>query len=141
MTLTNIERRWAHAVFEAIFPRGKGVVKVGVLDLDLDGYLDGLSHQWPALAWGTFRVSLLLVVLASVIFLKTLRSYSKISLEKRISVLERLYKSEIYYFRSVVVFLKATAGMLYGAGIREVIAPGRAPSPVALIQLRSGKAR
>ena len=46
VALTHFERRWAHAAFETIFPGpDRGVLPLGICDMDLDGFIDKTLAQ------------------------------------------------------------------------------------------------
>src|SRR5579884_4316660 len=48
MSLSRIERSWVSEIWDAIFPRGAGTrLRVGVRDLDVEGFLDDLERSMP----------------------------------------------------------------------------------------------
>ncbi|MBL8682295.1 MAG: hypothetical protein JNK05_24215 [Myxococcales bacterium] len=137
-TMTETEKRIARAAYDAMYPGDpSGRVKVGIADGDIEGFLDDLGESWEWLAFTALRAGLVLIALGSIVFARSLRPYWSLSREKRLHVLDRLYKSDVYVVRQVITMQKATAGFLYGAMIRSEIAPGRAPEvDEALVEWR-----
>jgi hypothetical protein len=132
MTMTRIEKRIARAAFDAMYPGDPaGRVKTGIADGDIEGFLDELARSWEWIAFATLRAGLLCVALASFVVARTLRPFWSLSRDERRRVLDALYKGDNYYLRQLVTMQKATAGFLYGAMIREAIAPGK-PAAVDL---------
>jgi|LNFM01.1.fsa_nt_gb hypothetical protein len=137
-TLTDIEKRIARGTYDAMYPGDPdGRVKTGIADGDIEGFLDELGESWEWLAFTALRGGLWLIALSAIVFARTLRPFWTLERDKRLAVLDRLYKSDVYVVRQVITMQKATAGFLYGAMIRSEIAPGRAPAvDEALVEWR-----
>lgn len=127
-TMTETEKRIARAAYDAMYPGDpSGRVKTGIADGDIEGFLDDVGASWEWLAFTALRAGLLLIAVSSIVFARTIVPFWELPRERRLAVLDRLYKSDVYVVRQVITMQKATAGFLYGAMIRQEIAPGRAP--------------
>lgn len=125
MKLLPIERRWMHAVLDAMFPRGASPeLPMGVLDLDVDAFLDDMvaSQTWMGAAG--LRASFAFVACSPMVTMGTPRTLDKIAPERREVALGKLYKSRFYLVRQFVMLTKATGAMLYCAApqARDVMA-------------------
>ncbi len=128
MSMTETEKHIARGVYDAMYPGDpNGRVKVGVADGDIEGFLDELGASWEWLAFTTLRVSFIAVAIAAVFIARSFKRFDELSRDKRTKVLYALYSSDNYFVRQLITMQKATAGFLYGAMIRDSIAPGRAP--------------
>ncbi|MFO0561802.1 MAG: hypothetical protein U0269_27570 [Polyangiales bacterium] len=136
MTMTRFEKRIARGVYDAMFPGDeKSEAKtdankprrVGVADGDIEGFLDELAASWEWIAFTTLRASFWVVAIASIFIARSLSRFDRLPLERRLRVLRALYTSDNYFVRQLVTMQKATAGFLYGAMVRNTVAPGRAP--------------
>lgn len=143
MKLTEIERRWARAALDSMFPCGGDPrLPIGISDLDVDGYLDDLGRCWPAMVFFVFRLALVVIGLAPLVLLRRLCTFHRLGSEDRLRVLEKLYASRIYFVRQLVTLVKATGGLLYGgsARVRAAIAPGNNASAERWVRLRRNEA-
>jgi len=134
MILSSIERRWAHAVLDAMFPRDAvDDLPEGIVDLDVDGYLDDLLSSVPLVSAAGMRAGFAAITFAPPFTIYKLRTFVGLGEEDRMRVLEKLYKSPVYHVRQLVVLVKTTGAMLYCA----------APSARAVMQdgLRRGRPR
>jgi len=141
MKISVVERRWAHLIFDTIFPRNAHPnLQLGAEDCDIEGYLDEVSRVWPAFSLLALRATLLFVILATPFVLRRPRSFAAASPADRERVLDVLYSSPIYYIRGLVVLMKALAGILYGSdpAVRATLLRGHARS---LTVLTAGGAR
>lgn len=132
MSLTALERRWSHEIFDAIYPAGVDPrVPYGVRDCDIDGYLDECMAIWPTISVIGYRFSVLAVGLASIVLLRTWRTFGRLSVDERVRVLTMLYASNVYVVRQLVILMKVTAGIIYGsaAKVREPMMQGAVEGP------------
>lgn len=128
MSMTQTEKGIARGVYDAMFPSDpNGRVKVGIGEGDIEGFLDELGASWEWIAFTTLRVSFVLVAVVALFMLRTMDRFDERPREERLRVLRALYESDNYFVRQLITMQKATAGFLYGAMIRDTIAPGRAP--------------
>ncbi|MEI8257885.1 MAG: hypothetical protein WCJ30_19590 [Deltaproteobacteria bacterium] len=115
-SLSELERRWAHEIFDAIYPAGVDPrLPYGVRDCDIDGYLDECMATWPMLTIIGFRATVFAVGLASIVLLRTWRTFSRLSTDERVRVLTMLYANNLYVVRQLVILMKVTAGIVYGS--------------------------
>lgn len=114
MKLTRMERRWAHAILGAMFPRGAAAqMPHGIEDLHLDSYLDDAMDVLPPLAaWG-LRAGLAAINLAPPVTVFRPATFTMLTPHERERVLQALAHSPIYYARQLVVLIKTTGAMLY----------------------------
>lgn len=142
-SITKPEVRVARATFEAIFPSNASKrLPVGIADGDIEGYLQDITESWQLLPVLTLRAALFLVAFSAIFLAPSLRPFHQLPEKTRLKVLTKLYESNNYFIRQLVVMLKAVGGLLYGAMIRPTLAPGHAPEKSeALISLRSHKAQ
>jgi hypothetical protein len=140
MKLTGIERVWARDVLDSMYPRDADpVLPTGIVDLDVDAYLDDLGRSWPRLTFLVFRFAIVCIALAPFVLLRRLRTFHQLSRSERLRVIERMYASNAYVVRQLVVLVKAAGGIFYGASmqVREVLIDRMPPPPTdALVQLR-----
>lgn len=119
MSFTALERRWANEIFDAIYPAGVDPrVPYGVRDCDVDGYLDECQRIWPTLTVVGFRVTLFAIGLASVVLLRTWRTFGRLTVDERVRVLSMLYVSRFYVVRQLVILMKVSAGVVYGSTLK-----------------------
>ena len=119
MKLSTLERRWVHEVFDTMYPPGADPrVPFGVRDCNIDGYIDDLQVHWPALSVISFRATVIIIAISSIFLLGTWRTFHRLTTAERLRVLEKLYVSRFYVVRSLVILIKASAGILYGSSPR-----------------------
>jgi hypothetical protein len=115
-SLTRVERSWARATLEAIYPaRSCDALPLGIGDLDVEGFLADLLRRIPLTSALGLRVAIWIVALAPIFLLRRFVTVNRLgSLEQQAIVLA-LLSSSIYAVRQLVTALKATGGLLYGA--------------------------
>jgi hypothetical protein len=119
MKLSTLERRWVHEEFDTMYPPGADPrVPLGARDCDIDGYIDDVERQWPTFSIVGFRVTVVIIAVASIFLLGTWRTFHRLTTAERLRVLEKLYVSRFYVVRSLVILIKASAGILYGSSPR-----------------------
>jgi hypothetical protein len=136
-TLMRFERRWAHAMFETIFPGPpRGALPVGIADMDLDGFLDETFTQIPAESMIGLRITIWVVALSPLFVLRRFRSIAGLGVDDRERLLGALLTSRIYFVRQLLLSLKAIGSLLYcgDRALRKVITAGP-PQPSALLVL------
>jgi hypothetical protein len=118
--LTNTERRWAHAVFDAVFPGPeRGALPLGIESMDLDGFLDQTLATVPFEAAIGLRLSLWVMALAPLFILRKLATIASLSPDERMRVLAAINASPVYALRSTVMMVKAIGALFY-CGDRRV---------------------
>lgn len=116
MKLLPIERRWTHAVLDAMFPRSASDdLPEGILDLDVDAYLDDTFNKVPTVSGLGMRAGFVAIALSPPVTIAKLCTIDRLGAEDRVRVIEKLYKSPIYHVRQLVVLAKTTGAMLYCA--------------------------
>ncbi len=134
-TLTTIERRWARAMFETIFPGPpRGSLPVGIGDLELESFLDETFATIPVESMLGLRATIWIVALSPLFVLGRWRTLDGLDVLDRERVLTRLLASPVYFVRQLVLALKAIGSLLY-CGDRAVRAQIlAAPAPLAQIR-------
>lgn len=116
MKLTSVERRWTHAILDAMFPRNAAdELPDGILDLDVDGYLDETMKTVPVVSALGMRVGFAAIAVSPPVTIAKLCTIDRLDTNDRVRVLEKLYKSPVYHVRQLVVLAKTTGAMLYCA--------------------------
>jgi len=134
--MTTIERRFSHAVLDAIFPRdASDDLSVGILDLDVDEYLDDTLVSVPVVSAVGMRAAFVAIALSPPVTIARLCTIDRLEPEDRVRVLDRLSHAPVYHVRQLVVLAKTTGAMLYCAapaaravmlhGVRGVSRPHR----------------
>ena len=145
MQLSSIERRWAHAAFETIFPGTEGGF-VSIERMDLDGYLRELCTRVPFKAALGLRVGIWIVALAPLFLLGRLATIVSLAKADREAIVARLLASKAYVVRQLVFVLKSMGAMLYAAhpAVRERMLKARraqqAPRPLVSLRLKPTEA-
>lgn len=116
MRLLSVERRWTRAVLEAMFPaKASEDLPLGILDLDVDAYLDETLDKVPRVSAIGMRVGFAAIALSPPVTIAKLCTIDRLGMEDRRRVLEKLYNAPIYHVRQLVVLAKTTGAMLYCA--------------------------
>lgn len=116
MTLSSLERSWAHAILDAMFPRDvDDDLPEGIVDLDIDGYLDDLLGSVPVISSVGMRAGFVAIAVSPPFTIFRLRTFAGLGTDDRVRVLDKLYTSRIYHVRQLVVLVKTTGAMLYCA--------------------------
>ncbi len=116
MKFTALERRWLVDIFDTMYPAGVDPrVPLGVRDCDLDGYLDEIERIWPRFSLFGYRLTIIVIGLASIVLLRTWRTFHRLTTAERERVLASIYASRFYVVRQLVILLKASAGIVYGS--------------------------
>jgi hypothetical protein len=118
--LLSVERRWAHAAFETIFP-GKDGAFVSIEQMDLDGYLREVCARVPLKAVLGLRLGIWIVALAPLFVLGRFATIVSLAQDDREALVTRLLASQAYAIRQLVFILKSIGAMLYAAhpSVRE----------------------
>ena len=116
MRLLSIERRWTRAVLDAMFPANASEsLSLGILDLDVDAYLDETLEKLPRVSAIGLRAGFAAIAFSPPVTIAKLCTIDRLQLEDRQRVLEKLYNAPIYHVRQLVVLAKTTGAMLYCA--------------------------
>jgi hypothetical protein len=137
--LTSFERRWVRAILDTIFPRAnRGALPLGAVDLDIDGFFDGLFAQAPFESSLGLRAAIWFLALAPLFVIGRFATFAGLTVEDRERVYLKLAASRIYVVRSLVIALKAIGSLLYCGDptVRgRILAP--VPEKAALLTLRA----
>jgi hypothetical protein len=112
--LLAVERRWAHAAFETIFPGSDGGF-VSIEQMDVDGFLHEVCARVPLKAAVGLKLAVWIVALAPLFVLGRLATIRSLAKAEREMVLARLLASKTYAIRQLVFILKSIGAMLYAA--------------------------
>jgi hypothetical protein len=111
MKLSRIERRWAHAVCETIYPGG--ALPHGVADMNLDGFLDDVLAGVPFESAIGLRAAFFLIAFAPLFIIGRFAMFTSLGAEDRERVLKALATSNVYALRGTVIAIKAVLSLLY----------------------------
>lgn len=118
-TLTRTEFRWAEAAYGTIFPRCPDAgFPLGIVDLDLEGFLAQIRSELPWLTAMGIRLAIWVVALAPLFVLGRLTTIVGLGDDERLLLLNALFKSRFYVIRQAVVGLKATGAFLWAGDPR-----------------------
>jgi hypothetical protein len=110
-SLARFERNWARAALGAIYPKGASpALPIGIGDLDIEAFLADLLRRIPLTA-----ALGLLVALAPVFLMRRLATVARLGPLEQQALVALLLSSSSYAVRQLVMALKATGGLLYGA--------------------------
>lgn len=131
VALRPFERRWAHAVLETMFPGpDRGALPLGIVDLDLDGFLDETLSETPVEASIGLRLALWVIALAPLFVMGRPATIASLPVGDRERVIGALAASPVYVLRSTVLALKAIGALLYcGDPVLRPLMLGRQPAP------------
>jgi hypothetical protein len=115
MKLTRIERRWARAVCETIFPSPSqgGTLPLGIADMDLDGFLDETLAAIPVEPAVGLRLAFFLLAFAPLFVIGRFATLPSLGTEDRQRVLLAVASSKSYAIRSTIVAVKAVVSLFY----------------------------
>ncbi len=114
MTITHIERRFAHTIFDTIFPAGAHPdLPDGIVDVGLDWYLDDLPKHFPPMSFLVFRLALVFVALTPLFTVGRPRTIHGLDPEARLVHIGRLHHARWYLVRQMVVMIKALGSIHY----------------------------
>jgi hypothetical protein len=115
-SLARFERNWARAALGAIYPKGASpALPIGIGDLDIEAFLADLLRRIPLTAALGLRVAIWIVALAPVFLMRRLATVARLGPLEQQALVALLLSSSSYAVRQLVMALKATGGLLYGA--------------------------
>jgi hypothetical protein len=127
-SLTRIEQSWACAALAAIYPSGSSeALPVHIDDLDVQGFLKDLFGRIPLTAALGLRVAIWIVGLAPLFLMRRFATVAHLGTHDREMLLEALSRSSSYAVRQLIVALKATGGLLFGAAVSVRVSHSLAP--------------
>lgn len=112
MKLFGFELAWATAAFDAVFPE-RTALPHGIARMNPGRFLADVIAASPLEQSIGLRVTLWIVALAPLWFLRRPKTIADIRPEERQRVLELLLASPVYAVRQLVVAFKALGSMLY----------------------------
>jgi hypothetical protein len=114
MRLAKVERRWLDQVFSTILPDGAVPGMPGADRVPLDRFVRDLSiHAPPRLLLGLRLALFFVAVLAPLLVLGRIRTFSGLSDDERLRLLRELRTSRWYSIRELPVLLKSVACLGY----------------------------
>jgi hypothetical protein len=136
-SLTRLEERWACAALSAIYPGGgEERWPLGIRQGDVEGFLRDLFARVPLLAALGLRAAIWIVALAPIFLMGRLVTVMRLSSHEQQALLATLSSSSSYAVRQLILALKASGGMLFGAalsvrgiGPRPSVFPDASSSP------------
>jgi hypothetical protein len=137
--LTQVERRWAHATLDTLFPGPeRGALPLGIEEMDVDGFLDETFRQVPFEAALGLRAAIWVIALAPLFVLRRFATIASLPPADRLVVVSTMGTSPVYVLRSLVMMVKAIGALFYcgDARVRPSIV-GVVP-PVVTVRLRRG---
>jgi hypothetical protein len=139
VSLTRVERRWAHATLDTIFPGpDRGGLPLGIESLDVDQFLDETLATLPLEGAIGLRAAFFVLALAPIVVLRRFATIASLSPDDRLRVLQAVNASPVYVIRSLVMMVKAMASLFY-CGDRRVRTSIVAVAPaVVLLRPRKG---
>jgi hypothetical protein len=118
--LTSLERRWAHATLDTLFPGPeRGALPLGIEGMDVDLFLDETMAQVPFEAALGLRLAFWAIALAPIFVLGKLRTITSLGAEDRLRLLAAINASPVYALRATVMMVKAIGALFY-CGDRRV---------------------
>jgi hypothetical protein len=137
--LTTLERRWAHAILDTIFPGPeRGALPLGIESMDVDGFLDDTLAGIPFEASVGLRLAFWVIALAPLFILRKAATIASLGADDRLKVLAAINASPVYALRSTVMMVKAIGALFY-CGDRRVRTKIVAVAPsVVLLRPRRG---
>ena len=137
--LTHVERRWAHATLDTLFPGPeRGALPLGIEEMDVDAFLDDTFRRVPVEAAVGLRAAFWVIALAPLFVIGRLATIASLHPADRLRVVSAISASPVYMLRSLVMMVKAIGALFYcgDARVRPSIV-GVVPSVVTL-RLRQG---
>jgi hypothetical protein len=117
-SLTRIEERWASVALGAIYPSGSSeALPARIGDRDVRAFLKDLFGRIPLTAAVGLRVAIWIVALAPIFLMRRFVTVAHLDVPERHALLDALSSSSSYAVRQLVVALKATGGLLFGAAV------------------------
>jgi hypothetical protein len=114
--LHGFERRWIALVAATIFPADAALGFPGADAVAWDPFLDDLEEGMPTRALAGFKLALAFVaLLAPLLVLGRLRTFSGLASDERLRLLGALRASRIYLVRELPVLLKSVVALAYCA--------------------------
>jgi hypothetical protein len=139
VSLTRVERRWAHATLDTLFPGpDRGALPLGIDDMDVDGFLDETFQRVPFEAALGLRLAFCVIALAPLFVLQKFATISSLHPADRLRLVSKIGASPVYVLRSLVMMVKAIGALFYcgDARVRPSIV-GVVP-PIVTVRLRRG---
>ena len=138
VALTQFERRWAHAAFETIFPGpDRGVLPLGIADMDLDGFIDQTLEQVPFEAALGLRLVFWVIGLAPLFVLGRFATIASLAPADRMRVVSTINASPVYALgrrhdaqgaRRALLLRRPTGAPAHGRASRPPVVTLRPPA-------------
>jgi hypothetical protein len=112
MKLFGFERVWAAAAFDTVFPE-QSALPHGIARMNPGGFFANLIAVAPAEQALGLRLTLWIVALAPLWFLRRAGTIASVKPDDRQRTIERLLASPVYAIRQLVTGFKAVGAMLY----------------------------
>jgi hypothetical protein len=115
MSLTRIERHWARAVCDTIFPpRAEGgSLPLGVAEMDLDAFFDDVVAKLPPEPAIGLRIAFFALAFAPLFTIGRFATFPSLARADRERVLKVVASSQVYVVRSILIGIKAVLSLFY----------------------------
>jgi hypothetical protein len=112
--LTPFERRWAHATLDTLFPGpDRGALPAGIMDMDVDGFLDETFRRVPFEAALGLRAAFWVIAFAPLFMIGKLATIASLKPADRLRVLAAMNASHVYLLRGLVMMVKAIGALFF----------------------------
>lgn len=120
----------SRVVFETMLPaRAHAELPLGALDAGIEGLYGDLVHSAPRQVRAGLRMAILAATWISPLLIRRLPPISFYGQETRERAIQSMGRSRVYVLRQLVLLLKATVCLCYGADPRVRDALGYPPHP------------
>jgi hypothetical protein len=137
--LTQFERRWAHATLDTLFPGpDRGALPAGILDMNVDGFLDETFQRVPFEAALGLRVAFWVIAFCPLFLIGKLGTIASLEPDDRLRVLMKMHESSVYVLRGLVMMVKAIGALFYCGDSRVRPSIVTVAPAVVSLRLRAG---
>lgn len=120
MKLTKLEKKWALAIYEIIFPVNKNPnLSLGAKDVPLANFLDDFFSNTPFITSIGIRLTLISMQFLPFLFIKKTKIFKNLTLAEKEEYLNAWSNNKIYLIRQMATFVKMV-GTLGFCGFENV---------------------
>jgi len=114
--LTPLERYWLCVVFAAVYPSNAHTqLTLGSDDVPMQDFITDLFAHAPGRALLGLRAALWFVMLCPLFVIARPKVFSRLTLDERVEVLDRLGRNRFYVLREIPMLFKTIGGLGYAA--------------------------